>query len=49
MLLPRASSPWSVELPSASTSPGESTWPLRTIGFWWISVPWLERVNLCSS
>ena len=49
MLLPRASSPLSVELPSASTSPDSIGWPLRTIGFWWMSVPWFERVNLWSS
>ena len=33
MFLPSASSPMSVELPSASTSPGEISSPMRTIGF----------------
>ena len=47
--LPSAISPLSVEEPSASTSPALTFWPLRTRGFWWISVPWLERMNFCSS
>ena len=47
--LPSAISPWSVEEPSASTSPAFTFWPVVTSGFWWISVPWLERMNFCSS
>ncbi len=47
--LPSAISPWSVEEPSARTSPALTVSPTFTRGFWWISVPWLERANLCSS
>ena len=42
---PSASSPPSVELPSASTSPFFTRSPSRTTGFWWMSVPWFERMN----
>ena len=45
---PSASSPMSVELPSASTCSALTRSPRPTIGFWWISVPWLERMNLVS-
>jgi hypothetical protein len=38
----------SVELPSASTSPALSLSPRRTIGLWWMSVPWFERMNFVS-
>ena len=38
-----------VEEPSASTSPSFTLSPTRTSGRWSISVPWLERMNLCSS
>src|SRR5438067_2028569 len=44
-LAPSASSPRSVELPSASTWPVFTFSPRPTIGFWWISVPWFERMN----
>src|ERR1039457_4808207 len=47
--LPNAISPLSVEEPSASTSPALTFWPVFTRGLWWISVPWLERMNFCSS
>ena len=47
--LPSAISPLSVEEPSASTSPDLTFWPVFTRGLWWISVPWLERMNFCSS
>ncbi len=47
--LPRAISPLSVAEPSASTWPALTSWPTFTRGFWWISVPWLERMNFCSS
>ena len=46
--LPRAISPPAVEEPSASTSPSFTFWPVLTIGRWWMIVPWLERMNLCS-
>src|ERR1041384_4089013 len=46
--LPRAISPPAVEEPSASTSPFFTFCPLETIGRWWMIVPWLERMNLCS-
>src|SRR5437764_1070840 len=42
---PSASSPLSVELPSASTWPVCTFSPRPTIGFWWIRVPWFERMN----
>src|SRR5205823_1024525 len=42
---PSASSPRSVELPSASTWSALILSPRRTIGLWWISVPWFERMN----
>src|SRR5438552_749528 len=42
---PSANSPLSVELPSASTCSDLTRSPRPTIGFWWISVPWLERMN----
>ena len=45
---PSASSPLSVELPSASTSPAFTLSPRRTIGLWWMSVPWFERMNFVS-
>ena len=47
--LPRAISPLSEAEPSASTSPALTVWPLLISGFWWISVPWLERMNFCRS
>ena len=47
--LPSAISPRSVEEPSASTSPALTFWPVVTRGLWWIRVPWLERMNFCSS
>ena len=46
--LPSAISPMSLAEPSASTSPAATLVPTLTIGFWWISVPWLERMNFCS-
>ena len=46
---PSASSPWSVEEPSASTEPATTLSPSFTIGLWWISVPWFERMNLIRS
>ena len=46
---PSASSPWSVDEPSASTAPAATLSPWRTIGLWWISVPWFERMNFVSS
>ena len=45
-LAPSASSPRSVEEPSARTSPFCTLSPSFTTGFWWMSVPWLERMNL---
>ena len=45
---PSASSPPSVELPSASTSPFFTLSPSVTTGFWWMSVPWFERMNFVS-
>ena len=45
---PSASSPPSVEEPSASTSPLRTLSPSLTTGFWWISVPWFERMNFVS-
>ena len=45
---PSASSPMSVELPSASTCSARTLSPRRTIGFWWIRVPWFERMNFVS-
>ena len=47
--MPSASSPMSVEEPSASTSPADTFWPSYTIGFWWMIVPWLERRYLIRS
>ena len=47
--LPSASSPPSVEEPSASTSPLATLSPSFTTGFWWISVPWFERMNFVSA
>ena len=47
--LPRAISPWSVAEPSARTSPALTLCPVSTRGLWWMSVPWLERMNFCSS
>ena len=46
--MPSAISPRSVEEPSASTSPALTFWPALTRGFWWMSVPWLERMYFCS-
>ena len=46
---PSASSPWSVEEPSASTAPATTLSPSFTIGLWWMSVPWFERMNLIRS
>ena len=46
--LPSAISPPAVEEPSASTSPSFTFCPVSTIGRWWMIVPWLERMNLCS-
>ena len=47
-LAPSASSPPSVDDPSASTAPFTTLSPSFTIGFWWISVPWFERMNFVS-
>ncbi len=47
--MPSAISPMSVADPSASTVPALTFSPGPTIGFWWISVPWLERMNFWSS
>src|SRR5213082_2957838 len=47
-LAPSASSPVSVELPSARTSPASTLSPRRTTGLWWMSVPWFERMNFVS-
>ena len=44
-LAPSASSPPSVDDPSASTVPFATLSPSFTTGFWWISVPWFERMN----
>ena len=44
-LAPSASSPPSVDEPSASTVPFATLSPSFTTGFWWISVPWFERMN----
>ena len=47
--LPSAISPPSVEEPSASTSPFvDLVAERRRRGFWWMSVPWFERMNLVS-
>ena len=43
--LPSASSPLSVEGPSAMTWPTSSTSPLKTTGFWFKHVFWFERLN----
>ncbi len=42
---PSASSPLSVEGPSAITWPARTLSPSRTSGFWLMLVPWLERSN----
>ena len=47
--MPSASSPMSVEEPSAITSPAVTFWPSYTIGFWWMIVPWFERRYLIRS
>ncbi len=47
--LPSAISPSLVEDPSASTAPASTSSPVAISGFWWMSVPWLERMNFCSS
>ena len=47
--LPSASSPLSVDEPSASTWPFLTFSPTSTSGFWWISVPWFERMYFWSS
>ena len=47
--MPSAISPWLVDAPSASTSPALTFCPVTTRGFWWMSVPWLERMNFWSS
>src|SRR5680860_1018340 len=47
-LRPSASSPLLVDAPSAITAPSTTSSPTSTSGFWWMSVPWLERVNLSS-
>ena len=44
----RASSPRSVQGPSASTWPWPTRSPTRTSGFWLMQVFWLERLNLVS-
>ena len=46
--LPSASSPLRVEEPSASASPALTLSPTETSGFWWMIVPWLERMYLWS-
>ena len=43
--LPRASSPWSVEDPSAIMVPASTFSPSLTRGRWLTQVPWLERAN----
>ena len=48
MFFPSASSPLSVEGPSAITSPLATCSPFSTIGLWLIQVPWFERLNLIS-
>ncbi|MNC89544.1 hypothetical protein D3C83_54930 [compost metagenome] len=45
-LRPSASSPSSVQGPSARTWPFWTRWPTRTIGFWLMQVFWFERLNL---
>ncbi len=45
---PSASSPNSVEGPSAMMSPFFTTSPTRTSGFWVMQVDWFERWNFCS-
>ena len=45
---PSASSPPSVDEPSAMTSPRFTLSPRMTAGFWWMSVPWFERMNFVS-
>ena len=45
-LRPRASSPSSVQGPSASTCPRATFWPTCTIGFWLMQVFWFDRRNL---
>ena len=46
--MPSAISPSEVEEPSARTSPTFAVSPTRARGFWWMSVPWLDRMNFCS-
>ncbi|MCR6687243.1 hypothetical protein [Pseudoxanthomonas sp.] len=46
MFWPRASSPMSVDGPSASTSPRAMRSPTFTSGRWLMQVFWLERVYL---
>ena len=46
--LPSASSPWWVDGPSARTSPGFTSSPSSTSGFWLMQVPWFDRRNLLS-
>ena len=48
-LAPSASSPPSVEEPSASTCCALTLSPSPTTGFWWIRVPWFERMNFVSA
>jgi hypothetical protein len=43
MFWPRASSPRSVDAPSATTSPLAILSPRLTIGRWWMLVFWFER------
>ena len=46
--LPSASSPPPVEEPSASSAPLATFSPGVTRGFWWMRVPWFERMNFSS-
>ena len=43
---PKASSPLSIDGPSAKISPTLTSWPTRTIGVWLKHVPEFERANL---
>ena len=45
---PSASSPSRVDDPSASTWSFFTRSPRPTIGFWWMSVPWFDRMNFVS-
>ncbi len=47
-LRPRASSPFSIDGPSAKMSRGFTRSPTFTSGRWLYEVPWLERMNFCN-